>query len=103
MHSLLLSARVDRHDARIHDHHDSDDQMMLFQNNVRDQWHQIQSLVLVPIQLSNNNQQICPCKDGAASFKQNVTLTFDTQVSDQKEEKRKCRILQKNESNREIE
>ncbi len=72
VHALLLAARVDRHDARVDDHHDADDQVMLLEHGVRDERNQVQSLVLVAVQLDDNDQEVRPGEHRAAGEEQSA-------------------------------
>lgn len=66
MHPLLLSPGVDGDHPRVHDDHHSDDEVVLLQDHVGDEWHQVQGLLLRAAKLRHHHQQVGPCKHGTA-------------------------------------
>ena len=65
MHPLLLAPRVDGDGARIGDDNDSDDQVTVLQNRVRDQGHQVQGFILGTVEFGDDHKEIRPSKNGA--------------------------------------
>jgi hypothetical protein len=65
MHPLFLSSGIDGDGAGVSDDHDPHDQVVLLQDGVGDQRHQIQSLVFGSVQFGDDNQKIRPGEDSA--------------------------------------
>lgn len=64
MHPLFLSPRVNWDDAWVHYHNHSNNQVVVFQDDIRNERHQIESFVLTAFEFTHDNQQVCPGKDG---------------------------------------
>ncbi len=60
VHALLLPSGVDGDDAGVDHHHHPYDEVVLFQDNVGDQGHQVQGLLLRSLQLHNHHEEVCP-------------------------------------------
>ena len=65
MHPLFLSSGIDGDGAGVSDDHDPHDQVVLLQDGVGDQRHQIQGLVFGSVQFGDDNQKIRPGEDSA--------------------------------------
>ena len=72
VHALLLPSGVDRDDAGVDHHHHPYDEVVLLQDNVGDQGHQVQGLLLRSLQLHNHHQEVCPCEHGTGGRKMNI-------------------------------
>lgn len=68
MHPLFLAAGVDGNDPGIHDDHDTHNEIMLFQDHVGHQCHQVQCFLLWAFQLHHHHQQVCPRKHSAVGM-----------------------------------
>lgn len=62
MHPLLLSSGVDGDHARVHHNHHSHNEVVLLQDNVCYQGHQVQCFLLGSLQLHHHNQEVGPCE-----------------------------------------
>lgn len=70
VHALLLTPRVDRDHPWVHNDHDAHDQVVLLQHHVGHQGHQVQGILLEPIQLYHHHQQVGPGEHGTAEERQ---------------------------------
>ncbi|CAG5865501.1 unnamed protein product [Menidia menidia] len=68
VHALLLPSGVNGDDAGVHYHHHPHDEVVLLQDNVGDQGHQVQGLLLRSLQLHHHHEEVCPSEDGADSI-----------------------------------
>ena len=81
MHSLFLASRVDRYNAGVNDDHDSNYQVMFFQDDVCYQWNDIEGLVVSRVQFNHHDQQICPREHRAVSHTpDNVDNSLSIQI-----------------------
>ena len=64
VHPLLLSPGVDGNHPGVHDDHHPDDEVVLLQDYVGDEGHQVQGLLLRAAQLRHHHQQVGPRKHG---------------------------------------
>lgn len=60
VHALLLPSWVDGDDAGVDYHHHPYDEVVLLQDNVGDQGHQVQGLLLWSLQLHNHHKEVGP-------------------------------------------
>ncbi|TNN53974.1 hypothetical protein EYF80_035798 [Liparis tanakae] len=63
VHALLLPSGVDGDDAGVHHHHHAYDEVVLLQDHVGDQGHQVQGLLLRALKLHNHHQEVGPGED----------------------------------------
>ena len=64
VHPLLLPPGVDGNHAGVHDDHHAHDEVVLLQDHVGDEGHQVQGLLLRATQLRHHHQQVGPCEYG---------------------------------------
>lgn len=65
MHPLLLSSGVDGDHPGVHDDHHPDDEVVLLQDHVGDEGHQVQGLLLRAAELRHHDKQVGPREHGA--------------------------------------
>lgn len=66
MHPLLLSSGVDGDHPRVHNDHHPNDEVVLFQDHVGDEGHQVQGFLLRATKLRHHHQEVGPCKHSTA-------------------------------------
>lgn len=65
VHALLLPSGVNGDDTRVHHHHHPYDEVVLLQDNIGDQGHQVQGFLLWSLQLHNHHKEVGPCEHSA--------------------------------------
>lgn len=66
VHPLLLSSGIDRNHPGVHYDHHPYDEVVLLQDHVGDEGHQVQRLLLGATQLRHHHQQVGPSKHSTA-------------------------------------
>lgn len=62
VHALFLPSRVDGDDAGVYHHHHPYDEVVLLQDHIGDQGHQVEGLLLRSLQFYNHHEQVGPCE-----------------------------------------
>lgn len=73
MHALLLAPGVDGDDGRVYHHNHAHDEVMLLQDGIGDQGHEVEGLGLLTIELDDDYQQVGPGKDSTGERRKGTT------------------------------